>query len=60
MINSGLPILRALAILAEQTENKLLAETLATCRDDVEQGASLSGRHGRSIRRSSTTSTSRW
>ena len=43
MINSGLPILRALAILSEQTENKLLAETLATCRGDVEQGASLSG-----------------
>ena len=43
MINSGLPILRALAILSEQTPNKLLAETLASCRADVEQGASLSG-----------------
>lgn len=43
MINSGLPILRALAILAEQTPNKLLAETLGQCRQDVEQGASLSG-----------------
>ncbi len=43
MVNSGLPILRALAILAEQTENKELGEALTTCRMDVEQGASLSG-----------------
>ncbi len=43
MINSGLPILRAMSILAEQTENKLLGETLSKCRTDVEQGASLSG-----------------
>jgi type IV pilus assembly protein PilC len=43
MINSGLPILRALSILAEQTPNKLLAETLTECRMDVEHGASLSG-----------------
>jgi len=43
MINSGLPILRALSILAEQTANKLLAETLTECRNDVEQGSSLSG-----------------
>jgi len=43
MINSGLPILRAMSILAEQTDNKLLGQTLAKCRTDVEQGASLSG-----------------
>ncbi|MGZ8630570.1 MAG: type II secretion system F family protein [Actinomycetota bacterium] len=43
MINSGLPILRALSILADQTQHKLLAETLTSCRTDVEQGASLSG-----------------
>jgi type IV pilus assembly protein PilC len=43
MINSGLPILRALAILAEQSSNKALGEALTTCRMDVEQGASLSG-----------------
>jgi type IV pilus assembly protein PilC len=42
MINSGLPILRALSILADQSENKLMADTLNTCRLDVEQGASLS------------------
>jgi type IV pilus assembly protein PilC len=28
MVNSGLPILRALSILSGQTDNKLLAETL--------------------------------
>ena len=43
MINSGLPILRALSILADQTSNSTLAETLTACRMDVEQGASLSG-----------------
>ena len=43
MVNSGLPILRALAILSEQTENKELARVLGEARLDVEQGASLSG-----------------
>jgi type IV pilus assembly protein PilC len=47
MINSGLPILRALAILSDQAENKMLSETLAACRSDVEQGASLSGAMGK-------------
>jgi type IV pilus assembly protein PilC len=42
MINSGLPILRALAILAEQTSNSSLAEALTAARMDVEQGSSLS------------------
>ncbi len=43
MINSGLSLLRSLNILAEQTENSKLAETIRAIRDDVEQGASLSG-----------------
>src|SRR5918992_922578 len=43
MVNSGLPILRAIAILAEQTENKELARVLGEARLDVEQGSSLSG-----------------
>jgi type IV pilus assembly protein PilC len=43
MVNSGLPILRAIAILAEQTENKELARVLNEARLDVEQGSSLSG-----------------
>jgi type IV pilus assembly protein PilC len=42
MVNSGLPILRALAILADQTSNPELAKTLAACRVDIEQGSSLS------------------
>jgi type IV pilus assembly protein PilC len=43
MVNSGLPILRAMAILSEQTSNKTLASTLGVVRSDIEQGASLSG-----------------
>jgi type IV pilus assembly protein PilC len=43
MINGGLTLLRALTILSEQTENKLLAETITNVRDDVERGSSLSG-----------------
>ena len=43
MVNSGLPILRSLAILAEQTENPELARVLGVIRTDVEQGSSLSG-----------------
>ena len=42
MINSGLSLLRTLNILAEQTENTLLAETIGNLRDDVERGSSLS------------------
>jgi type IV pilus assembly protein PilC len=42
MINSGLPILRALAILSDQTSNPTLAQALTESRMDVEQGASLS------------------
>jgi len=48
MINSGLPILRALSILAEQSDNALLGKTLSAARMDIEQGASLSqalGKH---------------
>src|SRR4051794_3092417 len=42
MINSGLALLRALNILAEQTENKALAVVINQVRMDVEKGASLS------------------
>ena len=42
MINSGLSLLRSLYILAEQTENKALAEITNQVRMDVERGASLS------------------
>jgi type IV pilus assembly protein PilC len=42
MVNSGLPILRALSILSDQTESKELAKVLMMARTDVEQGSSLS------------------
>jgi type IV pilus assembly protein PilC len=42
MINSGLALIRALSILAEQTESDKLKETIEEVRGDVEQGQSLS------------------
>ena len=42
MISSGLSLIRALNILAEQTGNKKLAEILNIVRADVQEGASLS------------------
>ena len=42
MINSGLSLIRALAILSEQTENKALGRTLGEVRAAVEAGQSLS------------------
>jgi type IV pilus assembly protein PilC len=42
MINSGLSLLRALNILAEQTENKELVRVIGEVRNDVETGNSLS------------------
>jgi len=43
MVNSGLPILRSLSILADQTDNQELEKVLVQARTDVEQGSSLSG-----------------
>lgn len=43
MVNSGLPILRALAILGEQTESKELKKSIVGVRMEVEHGSSLSG-----------------
>ena len=42
MINSGLSLLRALNILADQTENPTFARVIAEVRADVERGTSLS------------------
>jgi type IV pilus assembly protein PilC len=42
MISAGLSLLRALSILAEQTENKELAKVLGHVRNDVESGVALS------------------
>ena len=43
MVNSGLPILRAMSILADQSDSKELRKVLVDVRTDVEQGSSLSG-----------------
>src|SRR5271170_5974377 len=42
MISSGMSILRALYVLEEQTESKLLKATIVQVRKDVEAGLSLS------------------
>ncbi len=42
MINAGLPIVRALYILSEQTTNKKLQDVVVAVRKDVEAGAALS------------------
>jgi type IV pilus assembly protein PilC len=42
MVNSGLPLLRTLAILEEQTESKFLGKVVGEIRLDVEKGVSLS------------------
>ena len=42
MIDSGLTLLRALTILEDQTENKVLAKIVGEVRADVEKGAALS------------------
>ena len=47
MVNSGLPILRAIGILSDQTDNKELSRVLSETRMDVEQGSSLSGAMGK-------------
>jgi len=47
MVNSGLPILRALAILADQTDNTEFAKVLIQVRTDVENGSSLSAAMGK-------------
>jgi type IV pilus assembly protein PilC len=42
MINAGLPIVRALYVLSEQTENPKLKDVVVAVRKDVEAGNSLS------------------
>jgi type IV pilus assembly protein PilC len=42
MINSGVSLIRALNILAEQTENPKLADIIKVIRGDVEEGQALS------------------
>src|SRR5690554_803986 len=47
MTSSGLSLIRTLTILAEQTENKTLGQSLDTVRSEVESGLSLSAAMGR-------------
>jgi type IV pilus assembly protein PilC len=47
MISAGLSLLRALSILADQTENPALARVLAQVRSEVEAGAALSAALGK-------------
>ena len=42
MINAGLPIVRSLYVLGEQTSNKQLGDTIVDIRKDVEAGLALS------------------
>jgi len=42
MVAAGIPLMKSLAILSEQTESKPLARTLSTVRNQVESGSSLS------------------
>ncbi|MEA2475924.1 MAG: type pilus assembly protein PilC [Actinomycetota bacterium] len=42
MIHSGLSLLRSLQILADQTENPMLAKSILVVKEDVEKGSSLS------------------
>src|SRR5690348_12789791 len=42
MVNSGLPILRALSILEQQTESRVIGKAVAQVRQEIERGSSLS------------------
>ena len=43
LLNAGLPLMRTLAILIDQTEDKKLQPALAAVHNDVESGSSFSG-----------------
>jgi type IV pilus assembly protein PilC len=43
MIDAGLPLMRAISVLAEQTENKALSQVWEAVRGDVQAGMSFSG-----------------
>ena len=60
MVNSGLPILRALSILADQTDNAELATRPRHRSDRCRAGRIALRRDGEASRRSSTISSSRW
>src|SRR5687767_7214377 len=41
MINAGLPLVQSLTILAEQTENKVLAKSIAAVLHEIQAGQTL-------------------
>jgi type IV pilus assembly protein PilC len=54
MVNAGLPILKALSVLEQQTESKLLTQAVSEVRLDIERGSSVSAamaRHPRIFNR---------
>lgn len=42
MINAGLPLIKCLSVLSQQTDSKTLANVIVDCQKDVEAGRSLS------------------
>src|SRR2546428_5428225 len=42
LVNSGLPILRALSILEQQTESRIISKAVGQVRGEIERGSSLS------------------
>ena len=41
IVNAGVPVIQALSMLSEQTENKKLAEAVTGCRKSIERGETL-------------------
>lgn len=41
IVDAGVPVLNALQMLAEQTENQMLREAIADCKTRIEQGSSM-------------------
>ena len=41
IVDAGVPVVQALGMLAEQTENKMLQGAIAGCKDSIEKGSSL-------------------
>ena len=41
IVDAGVPVVQALGMLSEQTENKMLQGAIAGCKDSIEKGSSL-------------------
>ena len=60
LVASGMPMLRSLYTLEEQTEDEMLKEAIGGVRDDVEAGQLAGAGDGAPARRSSTALSARW